>query len=135
MENIYTLASQNGIKISTVKQESGIAKEWDFRAESVILQQTSQAAQSLEYKIIDLFSQYLSQSIDYQVVYPSQFSPSYDSDRTRLILDALDRVTPQPVTDALWIEFVKQFWKNAPDRADEIREALESQQQQQLPIV
>jgi hypothetical protein len=113
LNNIYTLASQNGIKIANIVVESGVSKEWDFRAEQVILKETAHAGEELEEEMADLFFQYLNQPTDYDVEYPEDYSPSYKKDKVTEILTILDHVPPQNITDKLWEDFSMQYWGEA----------------------
>jgi len=113
LNNIYTLASQNGIKIANVVKESGVSKEWDFRAEQVILNETAHAGEDLEEEMADLFFEYLNQPVDYEVEYPEDYSPSYKKDKVAEILTILESTPPQPITDRLWQDFSMEYWGEA----------------------
>ena len=79
-EEIYKQAGQQGV-IGIKSEQSGLAKEWDFRAEESVLRKTATVAEKTEWKISELFSAYSGQDAALTLVYPSRFSPTYDSVR------------------------------------------------------
>ena len=123
-ERIHSLAQQNGV-IGVVSQTSGVSKEWDFRAEEGVLQETALAASNLEYAIADLFDLYRESVSGYEVTYPKQFTPSYSKDRVDQALRILDSIPPDAIKSAAWDEVASEFWKGEPDVLEEIEAAEE----------
>jgi len=128
IDEIFTFAGQNGIKVAgKVIAESGISKEWDFRAEETLLKETATAAAALEVKVAELFGLYVNQTIDYEPGYPEHYSPTYTQDRVSDDLAAIDAMPPKPIKTALWDDFVENHWKNEPEKAEEIKLAIEEE--------
>lgn len=126
-QDMYMIAEQNGV--TGVKLESGVSKEWDFRAHESVLKQTAAAAVELEEKICDLLGAYMGTEYDTDPQYPKQYSPSYSSERTKFALDAVDRVPPAPVQKAFWEEIIKEYWHGDDDRIEIITEALNMEEE------
>jgi hypothetical protein len=129
---IHTLAQQNGVigvqgQRSGVRQAaSGIAKEWDFRAEEAVLQETALAAAKLEEKIAELFGRYRKTTIDYTVTYPKQFSPSYSMDRVDELIKIIEEPSvPKALSDAAWQEITEELWNGDQDVIDAITAGIE----------
>ena len=125
-EDFKAIAQQNGI-IAVQDAKSGIAKEWDFRAEESLLKITAQTSQDAEIKVAELFMAYIGQEFEYEVKYPVQFSPSYGNDRINQILLVQDRMPPRSISNMLWISFAEEFWKGNQDKIDEIKAANEQE--------
>jgi hypothetical protein len=124
-ESIRALAQQNGV-IGVVKESSGIAKEWDFRAEEAVLQRTATEAARLEMRIAELFDLYRNTKSGYTVTYPKQFSPTYSKERVDQALRIVETgVPPQAVSDAAWQEVVNEFWIGDEDTREEVTEAMD----------
>ena len=112
---LYKLAGQNGVT-GVVKQESGIAKEWDFRSESTVLTKTSRISEDAELKVIEIFKLYTGEEFDYTVKYPDEFQPSND---TQAIVDSqalLDMGMPQKASSLIKKQNFKAW---AVDKYDE----------------
>jgi hypothetical protein len=125
-EDLYRIAEQSGV-VGVKSAESGISKQWDFIAHESVLKTTAYVAEQTEYKIIDLLGRYAREVFDYECDYPQEYSPNHSEERIRVALDALDRMPPEPVKNALWAEFCKTYWADMPEEAEMIVEALNSQ--------
>jgi hypothetical protein len=125
-EDMYQIAEQNGVKGVTA-MASGVSKEWDFRAHEAVLKRTAYAAKNLEGKIFDLLGLYMRLDMATTTVYPLQFSPTWTTDRLKVVLDTIDRVPPPAVANALWSEFVSEYWRGDNELIDEIQGELEKQ--------
>ena len=123
VDEIFDLAHQNGV-IGIRAEASGIAKEWDFRAEENILRQTALAGQSVEDKMAALFEAYTGQSVDYTANYPMEYGPGWESRRMADIMAAMDKMPPPAVQNELWKEFVTLFWKSDEEKAQFIAGAM-----------
>lgn len=74
-EDLYRIAEKNGVT-GVQKAMSGIAKDWDFRAEEKTLRTYSRIAMEAEIKVVSLFLLYLGkEEYGYFVEYPKDFAP------------------------------------------------------------
>jgi hypothetical protein len=121
---LYRIAKQEGVE-GVVQAKSGIAKEWDFRAQESVLKETAQAAKELEIKITDIFKLYTNESFDYNPVYPEQFNPNHDNDMIVRILQIQDRMPPKALANSLWKKVAQIEYKNDEDQLTEINNALD----------
>jgi hypothetical protein len=121
---IRTLAKQNGV-IGVISQQSGVAKEWDFRAEEAVLQETATAAKNLENRIHELYDLYRERATDYTITYPKSFSPTYDQERIRQAIEINGEMPPPSVKDELWKEIVSSFWRGNPDIIERLTDSIE----------
>lgn len=124
-EDLYRIAEQNGV-VAVKSEASGVAKEWDFRAHEAVLRQTAQAAERVEYALVDLFGRYMGGKVVYKVTYPSEFAPNVSTNRIDLILRSMQEAPPSEVALALWKEYTKEFWRHDEERRDEVLEMLET---------
>jgi hypothetical protein len=85
---IYKIASQHNV-IGVKDKESGIAKEWDFRALESVLKETAKAAVSFEQDIAYIVGIYIGNSITYEPVYQSAYSPLYEKERIAMATEIL----------------------------------------------
>jgi hypothetical protein len=122
-EDLYRIAEQNGV-VAVKTAESGIAKEWDFRAHEAVLRQTAQAAERVDYATVELFSRYMGGAIAYEVTYPHEYAPSASTNRIDLILRSMQEAPPSEIALALWKEYVAEFWRDNEERRDEVLEII-----------
>lgn len=125
-EDMYQIAEQNGVK-GVQASASGVSKEWDFRAHEAVLKRTAYAATRLEEKIFEMLGLYMGLDMDTTTVYPLQFSPTWTTDRLKIVLDTIDRVPPPAVANALWAEFVSEYWRGDNEKIEEVIEELEAE--------
>jgi hypothetical protein len=123
-EEIRAQAQQKGI-VGVKDAKSGIAKEWDFRAEEAILRETSKAGTRVEHLLAELFGLYVKASIEYTVTYPMEFSPLADSNRIDTAIALLKETPPAEVEKALWAEITGIYWKGDDEKIEEITESLD----------
>jgi hypothetical protein len=123
-EMIYSLAGQLGV-IGIKQETSGLAKDWDFRAEESVLKKTATVGEAVEYKLFDVFSKYLQKEINVEIVYPHEFGPGRDSKRIDDALKAIRETPPQEINAALWEEVVWSFWAKDKVKAKEIIDKME----------
>ena len=86
MADFMYIARQNGV-VGVETSQSGIAKEWDFRAEEGLLKHSAGVAELAEYAIADMFKLYTKVNYFYSVQYPDDFAPA----STMGMLDVLDK--------------------------------------------
>jgi hypothetical protein len=92
-EELYRVAEQTGV-IGVQSAKSGIAKEWDFRAQESLLKIVSKAATTLEYAISDMFKLYTKESYNYTVHYPYEFAPDADYNKLDMYRTAIKELSP-----------------------------------------
>lgn len=107
-ESIYVCARQKGV-VALVEQ-SGIAKQWDFRGEESVLKRTALASYNLEMSVKKLFELFTKTSFEYTVQYPKQFSPSYQKDLILETLDIIKEQPPKPLEIELWKRLAQQVF-------------------------
>lgn len=73
-KDLYTIAEQAGV-VGVQSSESGIAKSYDFFAHEDTLKRTSTIAETIEYKISDMFKLYTNEDYIYTVNYKRDFAP------------------------------------------------------------
>lgn len=74
-EDLFRIAEQNGV--TGVRQaKSGIAMEWDFRAQESVLQTTSRIGSDVEDKIATLFMLYTREEFEFNAEYKDDFAPN-----------------------------------------------------------
>jgi hypothetical protein len=132
-EEIKNEAKQSGV-IGLKEAKSGLAKEWDFRAEEVVLRDTAQAAKELEMKIIAIVEKYMKTSFDYTVRYETNYSPNADAIRSDRMMSILEKVMGGPLNLAAQKEIVKLEWKSTPDEVEEIIAEMETDQSEKDAI-
>lgn len=118
-------AKQAGV-VGVVESKSGIAKEWDFRAEEQVLKETSECGEETEEDLAVLFGLYIGSDIPYDVEYPHSFSPTADNDDITTALLILKEFPPESVKKLLWLDIAERRWKNDPEKLQEIKDALEA---------
>jgi len=74
IQTIYQLAEQKGV--TGVANQSGLAKEWDFRALSSTLDRVADFAELVDKKIIDTFQKWTGTDYEYTVQYNRDYQPS-----------------------------------------------------------
>lgn len=132
-EEIKNEAKQSGV-IGIKEAKSGLAKEWDFRAEEVVLRDTAQAAKELEEKVIALVERYMRVSFGYTVRYETNYAPNADAVRVERMMGIIDKVPSGPLNEAAQKEVVKIEWKATPDEAKEIIAEMETDQEERDAI-
>ena len=125
IEAIYRNARQKGV-IALVEQ-SGIAKQWDFRGEESVLKRTASAAKGLEEKIAFLFGKYVKSIITFTVEYPKNFSPSFQKDMVSETLEIIKEQPPEPLAKRLWMRLAKQIFGEDKQTGDTLIAELEAE--------
>jgi hypothetical protein len=87
VQTLYQLAEQSGVT-GVVDQQSGIAKEWDFRAHEATLSAVSTKLAAFEGVLSAIFAAYIQQDLEVVSIYPTKFSPSNVMDQ----LDAIEKI-------------------------------------------
>ena len=118
-------AKQSGV-IGVIEAKSGIAKEWDFRAEEQILKATAEAGEETEEKIAKIFGLYIGSEIPYEVEYQHSFDPAADDNDIASALLILKEMPPAEIVKNLWLDIAARRWKNNPEKLEAIKAALES---------
>jgi hypothetical protein len=124
-ESIYKVARQKGV-VALVEQ-SGIAKEWDFRGEESTLKRTATAAHGLEVKIAELFGLYTHTVFEFTSTYPDHFSPTFEKDLVAETLDILKEMPPKPLERRLWLRLAKQIFGEDKQSGDTLIQEMENE--------
>lgn len=134
-EDIISLAGQQGVVIGIQQAKSGIAKEWDFRAQEAVLRKTSQAAEALEMDICNLFKLYTKTSFDYTADYPDRFAPKKDEDTVTQDLAIINGIIPppKPLLDRLWKEIAVLVIGSDTDTGDTLIAELDELAAEEIP--
>jgi hypothetical protein len=85
-ENIFKQADQVGVQ-GVELQSSGVAKAYDFQAQSYVLLNTSNTADSTESKIADIFKLYTGDDFTYTIIYCKSFTPMSTVDKQKSLTD------------------------------------------------
>lgn len=124
-DDIYQEAGQLGV-YAVKGQQSGIAKEWDFRSEEQVLKNVSTASSKFEESVAVLFGLYINTTVTIESKYPEDFSPQYFDQRIEMLLNIIDK---QPIDDLkieIWSEIASIIFKQTADKADEIISKIRS---------
>lgn len=124
-EEIYKQAGQKGV-IGIKTETSGVAKEWDFRAEEAVLKKTAKVSEETEEAIADLFAQYIGRDVGLEVVYPNSFSPTFETQRIDNSIKILRETPPEEIVSELWNEIVVAFWSHDKEKARFIIDEIEA---------
>lgn len=124
-ENIYKMARQKGV-IALVEQ-SGVAKQWDFRGEEGVLKRTALAAKNTEMKIAELFGLYTGKKITLTSEYPNEFSPTYQRDLVSRTLEELKEMPPASLQKRLWLRLARQEFGEDKQSGDTLIQELEEE--------
>jgi len=74
VQSIMDIADQNGIR-GVKTAQSGVALEFEFAAQEVLLKKTSVLAKKTEKQIIEIFKLYTGETFEHNVEYPMEFTP------------------------------------------------------------
>jgi len=123
-ENKFRMVlEQNGVT-ATVTEQSGVAKEWDFRAHEAILRQTSAAAKMAEFEIAQMYQDYTGEVFDYAADYPTEFSPTATQRASMLY----DQFLLNQMPEEMRAYTVKKYFRlvHADDNIDVIQPIMDS---------
>jgi hypothetical protein len=132
-EEIQNQAKQKGV-IGIKEAESGIAKEWDFRAEEAVLCQTANACERVELALSVIFGAYINSAVSYTVDYPKEYSPLADGNRINTLLTLLKEAPPKPVETATWKEIAGIVWKGNEEKIAEIEAQIDTAEAENVVI-
>jgi hypothetical protein len=118
IEAVYRNAKQKGVIV--VVEQSGIAKQWDFRGEEAVLKRTATAGQKLEMTIANLFMRYTKTNFEFVVVYPKEYSPSYQQDMIASTLDIMREMPPKALANKLWSRLGSQLFPEDEELHEEL---------------
>lgn len=119
-DEIYKEAEQMGV-VAIIKEQSGVAKEWDFRGEESVLKETSNAANKFEQEVAYLFGLYINKpDLRLESKYPEDFSPQYYGQRINELLNILKEIPPKVLSESIWEEICSIVYRQTPERAQEI---------------
>jgi hypothetical protein len=133
-DDIYNEAGQLGV-YAVKGQQSGIAKEWDFRSEEQVLKNVSTASSKFEDDAAKLFGLYINANVEVDSKYPEDFSPQYFDQRVEILLNILKELPPSALADAIWQEIASIIFKQTPDKADEVIKEMMNTIDQSLKTV
>jgi len=119
----------------SVRQQSGISKEWDFRAKEVQLKNVAKATINLENSIVELFKKYTNTDFTYTCTYPSEFSPTQADDTIDRVLSVLKNMPPEPLERYSWEKITQSLILNDPEKLKAVMDEMEAyfKQQESLP--
>jgi len=119
--SLFQIAEQNGV--TAVKEQSGIAKEWDFQAHGFVLKETARISEEAERWISETFKLYTNETFVYTVEYRSDFQPRATLGQIQIFQGILDAVVPPKASAIAKKEMVLSAFHNKP--IDELQEALD----------
>jgi hypothetical protein len=123
LASIKDQAKQTGV-IGVVESKSGIAKEWDFRAEESVLKETAEAGEDVEEKLAGVFGLYTGSPIEYEVEYPHSFNPTADLDKINTRLTVLKEYPPEAVKKEIWLDIARALWPDDAEMLEKIEAML-----------
>lgn len=121
-KSLFQMAEQSGV-VGTQIAESGVAARWHFWAVESQLKKTASIAQSIEYRIKDLYEAYMATEFGYTVTYPDDFQPG---DVTAVINNyktILDLRPPVVLAEEIWCKIGRIVMED--DDPDDIKEVIE----------
>jgi hypothetical protein len=113
INSIFSAAQQQGVV--AIKETSGIAEAYKFRAQSTQLQKTAIIAEHYEQKVAELFSRYIKQDVDYIVNYDKTYDPFY----SRVTVDELTKLLSLPLPDDVKKALYKSIVSKTLDHLDQ----------------
>jgi hypothetical protein len=126
-DDLFRMAEQKGVTIVQAAT-SGVSQQWDFRGQEASLKKVSNILSNTEYKIIDIFQQYVPvQKFSYTCEYPTDFAPnSTVEELTNLIKGLADISLPAKSKALLMKKVVKLLASDQdPVKVDEALEEIE----------
>lgn len=123
VKSLYQLAQQSGVTGVTDPQ-SGVAKQWDFIAQSSVLNQTARMCERLEKWIAVMFAKYTGKSLDVSVTYPSDFAPKSDDARANQLLNVATSMQWDGAAEK-WMKREVFKLASAGDESELAKQALE----------
>lgn len=122
IQSLVTLAEQKGV-VGVQSSQSGVAKEWDFRALSSTLDKVADFAEEIEKKIVDLFFAWNGEKgkYTYNVQYNRDYQPDSEKDVLSLVQDYLD-LQPAPENRTIAMQAAAKTFavKYAPEQQEEM---------------
>jgi hypothetical protein len=113
-EDLFRLAEQNGV-VAVQDAKSGIALAYEFFAHESILQHTAKIATELEERIIEVFAAWVRHpTIQYEVVYRSEFVPHGEEAKLRLFDTVLLQNPPSRLRNKILLEELKALFPDTP---------------------
>jgi hypothetical protein len=113
--------------VGVVEAKSGIAKEWDFRAEESVLKSTSEECKNAEVKILSIVAEYLiSKGLQIDVVYKDKFSPDTTSADVAMLQETLNMVANKSLKEAIEDEIAIKLFAHKPEALDKLKTMMES---------
>ena len=132
-DEIKDQAKQKGV-IGVKNADSGIAKEWDFRAEEAILKQTALACERVEKALAEVFALYVRAAVSYEVAYPKDYSPIADKNKVDQGLLILKETPPKTLESAIWKSIAGVYFKGQDETLKEIEDALDADLEERTVI-
>jgi len=86
-DDLFRIAGQRGV-IGIQEAKSGVAMQWEFRAEEHVSQMVSQRAKAAEMAVFALFEEYAMEGAELESTYPTEFAPRDEINE----LDQVERV-------------------------------------------
>lgn len=121
-DDLFAMANQKGV-IGVRSAKSGLALEWEFKAEELILQHVSQFSEVMEDKVMELFALWTGDDFVYNAQYPNTFKPSSNVQDVDLVDKALIMGLPPKAAMILKKMVFKTLVKK--ESPEDMKEALE----------
>jgi hypothetical protein len=123
VKSLYQLAQQSGVT-GVTDQQSGVAKQWDFVAQSSVLNQTARMCERLEKWIGVMFSKYTGKAVEISVTYPSDFAPKSDDAKANQLLNVATSMPWEGAAEK-WLRRETFKLASAGDESPLAKQALE----------
>jgi len=133
-EKIYKYAQQKGV-IAVKSAASGVSKDWDFRAEEVVLKLTSKAWQSLENWQATTFAAYIKSQFTYNVTTPDCFRPNKAQNDIDQSLKIIDMQPPEPLKLREWKNIAIAQFGTDEETGDTLIEELDADAEAKKMVV
>jgi hypothetical protein len=107
------------------RTQSGVSKEWDFRAKEVKLKEGVKATVNLEDAIYSMYQRYTRTTFGYTKTYPEDFSPTEADDTIDRLLNVLKELPPDSLSEYAWNKIAKSLVRNDPVELKELLDKME----------
>jgi hypothetical protein len=133
-EKMLRRSSQLGVSATKPSQQSGVSKQWDFRAGKSRLMKSAHASQAFDEWQAKTFEEYVHRPVNFFVNYPLEFAESDEQERVTQSLLILNGKTapPEALASELWQEVARVIFNDDPDRAQKIVAGIKTEQTQKV---
>lgn len=125
IQSIFSAAQQQGVV--AIRETSGIAEAYKFRAQANQLQKTAFMSEEYENKLAELFSRYIGSQFEYNVSYEKNYDPYYSRVSSEELSKLLTLDLPTEVKNALKKSLVVKTLDHLDDEMlAELMEAIDN---------